>query len=406
MVAGAGALMPQAQAPQCTLRQRDGQQARVTSEELLFDLVYAFAATQISHWLLDHLTLLGLAQTLVLWFAVWLGWQYTCWTTNWFDPQAPRIRGLLLAIMLLALGMAAAIPSAFAERGLVFALCYAGLQVGRTAFLVWELGPGHALSANHRRILGWLLIAALFWVMGGLMEGSARLAWWALAVACEYFSPMVGFALPVLGRSRTSDWTIEGGHLAERCQSFVIVALGEALLSSAGVFSAASRWDAAVVSALLATFVGTLALWWLYFGTSSHAATRAITASGDPGRMGASFHYIHALLIAGIIGCAVGNDLVLAHPHAAVGWPQGAVLLGGPALYLLGSAVYKHVVHGCMPASHIAGALALGLLGLAAPWVDVLVLGWLTTALLLAVGAWELRRGVARHGPASYNGPS
>lgn len=77
------------------LCQRDGHHARVTYEELFFDLVYVFAVTQLSHQLLHHLTFNGVAQTLVLWFAVWLGWQYTCWVTNWFDPETFQIRGML-----------------------------------------------------------------------------------------------------------------------------------------------------------------------------------------------------------------------------------------------------------------------------------------------------------------------
>lgn len=54
----------------------------MTYEELFFDLVYVFAVTQVSHQLLHHLSLGGVLQALVLWFAVWLGWQYTCWFTN------------------------------------------------------------------------------------------------------------------------------------------------------------------------------------------------------------------------------------------------------------------------------------------------------------------------------------
>lgn len=103
------------------LRRRDGYHARVTFEELFFDLVYVFAVTQLSHELLHNLTPTGVAETLILWFAVWLGWQYTCWVTNWFDPETPRIRRLVFSIMFAGLIMASAIPSAFGERGLVVA---------------------------------------------------------------------------------------------------------------------------------------------------------------------------------------------------------------------------------------------------------------------------------------------
>lgn len=59
------------------LRVRDGQGASVSFSELLFDLIYVFAVTQLSHYLLHHLTLTGALETLLLWFAVWLARQYT-----------------------------------------------------------------------------------------------------------------------------------------------------------------------------------------------------------------------------------------------------------------------------------------------------------------------------------------
>lgn len=220
------------------LRVRDGQGASVSFSELLFDLIYVFAVTQLSHYLLHHLTLTGALETLLLWFAVWLAWQYTAWVTNWFNPDTRQIRLLLFAIMLLGLFAAAALPQAFGERGLIFALFYVAIQVGRSVTVLRLLAPDHPLKQNFRRILGWLCISAVFWIVGGLAEGNARLALWAIAVLCEYVSPMFGFRLPVLGRSdSSSEWTIEGHHLAERCQLFVIVALGETILITGATLS-------------------------------------------------------------------------------------------------------------------------------------------------------------------------
>ncbi|MCZ7935263.1 low temperature requirement protein A [Agrobacterium leguminum] len=373
------------------LRRRDGHHARVTFEELFFDLVYVFAVTQLSHELLHNLTLTGVVETLILWFAVWLGWQYTCWVTNWFDPETPRIRGLIFAVMLAGLIMASAIPGAFSERALIFAIAYVAIQVGRTAYIVRELGPDHPLSANYRRMLGWVSISAVFWITGAFASHEERMVLWAIAVACEYIAPMFGFTLPGLGRSKTSDWTIEGGHLAERCQLFCIVALGETVLATGATMAGAETWDMAILSALLATFLGTLAMWWLYFGISSKDATDAITHSDDPGRIGAYFHYVHAILVGGIIATAVGNDLVLAHPHDGLKTAYALILSGGPALYLLGSAIYKKVVYGVLPVSHIIGVVVLLALIAVAQNTDLLTMGWLTTIIMLAAGFWEGR---------------
>ncbi|KAF0815437.1 hypothetical protein IGB42_00518 [Andreprevotia sp. IGB-42] len=381
------------------LRARDGHEARVSFVELFFDLIYVFAVTQLSHHLLADLTLPGALQTLVLWFAVWLGWQYTCWVTNWFDPDTLPIRVMLFAIMLLGLLLAAALPQAFAERGLIFACCYVAIQVGRSLFVLWHLGRGHALSANFQRILCWLLISAVFWIAGGLVHDmSLRLALWALAVACEYLSPMTGFRLPGLGRSRTEDWTIEGGHLAERCQLFVIVALGESILITGSTLGHHAHWDAPLLIAFLVAFIGSLAMWWVYFDTSSKDGSEAIVHAKDAGRIGAAFHYVHVILIGGVIVSAVANELVIAHPDGHIATPELAALIGGPAVYLLGNALYKKVVYGRFPLSHLAGLLALAVLVPLSYLTDRLMVGGLTTVLLVGVAAWEAcsRRAVPR----------
>jgi low temperature requirement protein LtrA len=293
--------------------------------------------------------------------------------------------------MLLALLMSSSIPEAFADRAWIFAGAYATMQVGRTAFVLLEVGRNHALAPNFRRMLAWVSVSACFWLAGAAAEGHLRLALWAMAVACEYISPMFGFAFPGMGRSHTRDWTIEGGHLAERCQLFVIVALGETLLATGGVLSDVEHWSLQVISAVLATFAGTIAMWWLYFGISSRDATEAITHAEDPGRMGANFHYVHALLIAGIIATAVGNDLVMDHPAAAVTTVYATVMVAGPLIYLLGSALYKRVVYGRAPRSHLLGAAALLMLGLVLPWMHLLAAGWLTSLVLLGVGLLDAR---------------
>ncbi|MEJ8849609.1 low temperature requirement protein A [Variovorax rhizosphaerae] len=363
--------------------------ARVSNEELFFDLVYVFAVTQLSHYLLDHLTLLGSVQTLLLWFAVWLGWQYTAWVTNWFEPSALQIRLVLFSIMLVALVMASGLPQAFGERAMVFACCYAGIQVGRTLWVLLALGKHDALVPNFRRILAWTSMAAVLWVAGALADGYLRLALWAAAVLCEYAAPMIGFRFPGLGRSSTADWTIDGGHLAERCQLFVIVALGESLLASGVAFGQAKEWAVGAVLTLLVTFLGSIAMWWMYFDTSSKDAAHVIEHSDDPGGIGAKFHYTHVVLVAGIIVSAVADELVIGHGEHHVEWKYLGALIGGPAIYLFGNALFKRVVYGFTPQSHIGGLAALVLIVPFASHLSVATVGMLTTAVMVVVALLE-----------------
>ena len=377
-----------APAPKPFKRDRSGH-AKVTNEELFFDLVYAFAVTQLSHRLLENLTPLGALQTLVLWFAVWLGWQYTSWVTNWLNPENSGMRVMLFVLMLLALVMASAIPQAYAGGGLTFAVCYAAIQVGRSAYVLARLRHDAALRPNFTRIFGWLCISGALWIGGGLAGGESRLLCWIAAVACEYFSPMTGFWLPGLGRSATSDWTIDGHHLAERCQLFVIVALGESILATGAGFAGSEHPDVSTYVALLVAFVGSVAMWWIYFDTGSEHGTHAIAHSEDPGRIGAYFHYIHVTLIAGIIVAAVADELVIHHPAHHVDATAALVLVGGPLIYLLGNTAYKRVVYGWFPPSHLVGVALLVLLFPLAFLTDRLVLGALTSLVLVIVATWQ-----------------
>ena len=100
--------------PQACCARANGH-ARVTFVELFFDLVFVFAVTQLSHTLVEHLTLGGALQTLFLLLAVWWVWMYTCWFTNWIDPDKPPVRMLMFVLMLAGLLMSAshsATPSA------------------------------------------------------------------------------------------------------------------------------------------------------------------------------------------------------------------------------------------------------------------------------------------------------
>jgi low temperature requirement protein LtrA len=112
------------------LRARNEGEQPVTPLELFFDLAFVFAVTQLSHRLLGHLTIGGTLGTLLLLVAVWRAWVDTTWVTNWFNPDRAPVGLLLVALMLLSLLMSVAIPEAFGERGLMFALAYVGIQVG------------------------------------------------------------------------------------------------------------------------------------------------------------------------------------------------------------------------------------------------------------------------------------
>jgi low temperature requirement protein LtrA len=375
------------------LRAQDRGEERVTPLELFFDLVYVFAVTQLSHRLLDHLSVRGVLETLILLLAVWGVWIYTAWFTNWFDPTTLAVRLVLVAVMLASLLMSVAIPEAFGERALMFALAYVVIQVGRTAFtfiaLRKSLGASHPLSRNFQRVLCWLVAGGVLWIIGGLLEGEARYAVWALALAVDYGGAVVNFYIPGLGRSRTEEWTIEAGHFAERCQLFVIIALGESILVTGTTFAEIEA-SALAVCAFVVAFLGSVALWWIYFARSAEAAREVFSASEDPGRLGRSaYTYFHIPMVAGIIAIAAADELTVAHPGEHATLASVALTLGGTALFVAGHGFFKLAVFGVLPFSRAVAIAALAALIPVGFAIPTLALSSVAGLIVVGLAVWD-----------------
>jgi low temperature requirement protein LtrA len=366
------------------------QHSRVTYAELFFDLVFVFAVTQISHTLLGRFTPLGALQTTLLFLAVWWVWVYTSWITNWLNPELTPVRVLLFLLMLGGLVLSTSIPRAFESRGLWFAIAYAAMQVGRTAFLLASIPPTRpSVQRNAIRILVWLSMSAIFWIAGGIAEGHSRLALWAVALAIEYISPAVRFWIPGYGASSIEDWTVEGGHMAERCAGFIIIALGESIVVTGATF-ADLAWTTETVAAFVSAFIGSLAMWWIYFHKGAEAGSEQISKSSEPGRLARlAYTYLHMPIVAGIILSAVADELVLKHPADHSDLKTVLSAIGGPLLFLIGTILFKHTIRGWLQLSHIGGIVTLGALAWFAAELSPLMLSILTTAIMIIVAGWE-----------------
>jgi low temperature requirement protein LtrA len=376
--------------PGSLLRERvHGRHAPVTHLELFFDLVFVFAITQVSHYLLAHLTLVGGLQAALLLMSVWWAWIYTAWITNWLDPENTFVRSMVFVLMAVGLVMSTSLADAFEGRALPFAAAYVTVQLGRTLFMAWAIRKNASLERNFQRVAIWFAVTAVLWISGAMVEGQLRLALWAVALGLEYASPATGFWVPGMGRTATSEWTVEGSHLAERCSLFVIICLGESILITGATF-AGLAWTAPVMAAFACALVASIAMWWIYFSAHADAASEAIAASDDPGRIARlAYTYMHIPLVAGIVLSAAGDELVLAHPDGHVTAITATVLIGGPALFLAGALLFKFSIFRIVAPSRAGGLVLLIALIPAAQFTTPLGLTALTSGVLVAVCVWE-----------------
>lgn len=366
----------------------------VTYIELFFDLVFVFAITQLSHHLLENLSLIGAVETLLLFLAVWWAWIFTSWVTNWLDPDRAHVRLMLIAMMIGGLALSSAIPKAFEKDGLLFAIAYVSIQFLRNAYMVWaSTGVNEARRRNFIRVGFWFLLSTPFWIGGALVEGEWRMLLWAAALAIEYSGPYTLFRTPGLGISLPSDWDISGAHMAERCALFIIIALGEAVLVTGATFAGLAH-DIPTWAAFLTSFIGSATMWWIYFDVGAKRGSDMIAHADNVGLVARSaYTYLHLPIVAGVIVTAVGDEKILAHPVGHLELSTALTIIGGPFLFLIGNQAFKWITSGAKwpPLSHSLGMQALtgiGLGGWFGHW-QPLTLGIAATAALIMTAIWE-----------------
>src|ERR1700704_4868158 len=75
---------------------------RTSPVELLWDLVFVFAVTQVTALLAHDLTWAGFGRSMLVLALVWWAWSAFVWAANAQDTAAPTLRlALLLAMVLL-----------------------------------------------------------------------------------------------------------------------------------------------------------------------------------------------------------------------------------------------------------------------------------------------------------------
>jgi low temperature requirement protein LtrA len=361
-----------------------GAAREVTALELFFDLVYVFAVGQLSHHLLEHVDLRTGAETAIMTLAVAYAWYMVAWGANWLDPDRLPVRLLLIGLMFASLLMSVAIPDAFDGRAWLFVIGYLLIQTGRSVFLIIAL-RGRALGEHFVNDLVWELVVGGLWIAGAIADGDGRLVLWGIAVVATHAGVWVLHWLP--GRGQRIDLLhtgIAGGHLIERFRLFFILALGETVLLMGSAFTD-EPFELDRLVALAIGFTGTVALWWCYFQRAEPIGVEVAEAAEDAGAVGWWGTVTLTLMVLGLIGIAVGDELAIAHPgdDATLGFT--ILTFGGPALFLLAQVFFLREAVGQVPRSRPLALAALAILAVATAPLTLIVGITASSAVLVAV---------------------
>jgi low temperature requirement protein LtrA len=366
------------------------QSQRVDFIELIFDVVFVFAFTELSQRLYGDVSWYGLYRAMVLLLAMWWIWYRLAWTTNRYNPHRPAIRLMIIFTMLATLLMSTALPHTFVNRrlGVVFGTTYVAVEVGRHLWLVLLGGDRHAQLVSVR-VLFWATLSAPLWIAGGFSPALPRVVVWTVAVAIDYAGGMLDFPTPRLGRAGLRSQHVAGAHLVERYQQVLIIAFGETILSS-GIEFTPYAFQPARTAALVMSFTLSLLLVRIYIYRAGELLPEAIATTKAPAYVGELASYAHLTMAAGIIVSAVGDKVMIAHPLARTTLAWSLVIVGGAALFLVGRAALDYATFSRVSRTRPAGIVLLAAAVPATLHLQVIGVAAVTAAVLagVATGNW------------------
>jgi low temperature requirement protein LtrA len=324
--------------------------------ELLWDLVFVFAITQVTTLLSRQLTWAGFGRAIEILALVWWAWSAFVWAANAqaADSRSLRLSLLVATAFIFIAGLA--IPEAFGSGGLLFAVAY---SVVRFLHLVLYADASRRGNAAWSAIWGFAITVAVgmgLLIVGSLVHGGWRIALWGVALAIDYAGPAW------LTRERLRGLQqVAVAHFAERYSLFVIICLGESIVTIGVGASASHRHlSAELVAVVSLGLLTTIAMWWTYFDRFAQIAEERLRAHRDPVLAAADgYSYLHLVIVAGIITFAAGVRFLVRAPGAAAPGAVRLALCGGLAGYLIGHVGFRLRMDGSVGYEKIAIAVAL-----------------------------------------------
>jgi low temperature requirement protein LtrA len=335
--------------------------------ELFFDLVYVFAMTEVTGYMVNAHDALGILQGLIVLALLWWTWCAYAWLGNQARADTGVVRGAMAVAMAALFVVALTIPEAWddAEGGLYGPLVLVGayLIVRCVHLSVYALAARGDPGLRRQLAISWvpLVTGAVLLVAGVLLGGQLQTLFFAGALVVDWGG--------IYLTSREGNWRIHSApHWTERHGLFIILAIGESVVAI-GVGAAGQPISTPLLAAGVLGIAAALCLWWLYFDVVSRAAEQQLRDARGQARVRMAieaYTYGHFPIVAGIIVGAVGVEGVLAHAGEGdpLGFFYGAALYGGFALYLAGHLLFKQRMYSALSVPRL---VTVGVLLLALP---------------------------------------
>jgi low temperature requirement protein LtrA len=356
---------------------------RVTPLELLFDLVFVFAFTQVTTVLSDDPTWSGLGHGLLILAALWWAWAAYAWLTNTVDPEMGAVWGAMLLAMGAMFVAALAVPDAFGRHGVVFGVAFLIVNVMHLTLYALGARDDRDLLAAILRFAPLALSGAALILAAGFVHGALRPLLWLAALAVGLFGPILG---------SLSGWRLQPDHFVERHGLIVIIAIGESLVAI-GLGARDTRLGASVIVAAVLGLVVVTSFWLAYFDFFQIRGLQILAERSGTERAGLArdlYTYLHLPMVSGVVLFAFALKKTLAHVGDDLDTVPALGLCGGPALYLLAFVALRFRVGRTLGGGRLVAAIACALLWPVAVVVPALIALTLMAMIWVALHVYEI----------------
>jgi low temperature requirement protein LtrA len=347
---------------------------RVSFVELYFDLVFVFAIGQTVHGLDIHPTWRGLVATLGLFATLWWTWIGFVVLYNRRGEDAAAHRLIVLAATVPCAVAAIEVEGATEGRTGGLAVALAAARVVLAFAFAFNPEQGRSVA---RHISARYTASAVLFAASAFLPPVPRYALWGLALVQE------AQLLASESRARAEPHLqLNSSHLAERFGLFMIILLGEIVISVGSAAAAVPRPQTGYWISLLAGLCLAATLWWIYFTSAAEIDEYVLRASGGNPATAYGLYAAGQFLPAfALVVIAAGVSLALdREPPRSAAW----LITGGLAAFFAGTravAAVGSLRYGRL--AWLAAVAATGCLALLQPWLTA-------TGVLVLATAWAV----------------
>ena len=356
---------------------------RVSSVELFFDLVFAFAFTQVTTLWLDQSTWAGLGRGFLVLLVLWWVWASFAWLTNMANAETDLVLGAMLFATAALFVAALAVPEAFGAHRLIFGVA---LQIVVIAFVGLYLLVSRSEPGQFRAVLRLSCTAApgvTLVLAAAFVSAQIRPVLWAAAIVVGLFGPNL---------AGLRGWRVYPAHFAERHGLILIIAIGESL-SAIGFGARYTQLSAGVIAAAVLGLIVAASFWLAYFDFAAGGIEQLLAQRRGEERIALArdaYTYLHLPMVAGVLLFAFAMRTALVHVGSHLELIPALALCCGSALYLLAFVAVRWRATRRFGYGRPVAALALALLLPLAISVPALVALGAVAGLWLGLHGYEL----------------